>query len=77
MIWPTVPRLSVAEIMEIVGIHGLDISNVDGLVPQMLRAVCTDEHVDAVELFIKKFEVLELYSLVFFSQRDEIPKKRE
>jgi predicted protein tyrosine phosphatase len=48
-------QLTVADIMNEIALH-LYKSDIEELVPQMLRAVCKDEHVDAVEEFIRQFD---------------------
>lgn len=48
--------MNVAEIMNYIAEYGLKKGNFEELVPDMLRAVCKDEHVDVVEEFIKQFE---------------------
>jgi hypothetical protein len=51
--------MSVAEIMNIIAIDGLHAKNFETLVPEMLRAICKDEHVDAMEEFVKLFDEIE------------------
>jgi hypothetical protein len=51
--------MSVAEIMNLITEDGMDKTNFEELVPQILRAVCKDEHVDAVEAFIKQFDAID------------------
>jgi hypothetical protein len=49
--------MNVAEVMNYIAEQGgLDKTNFEEFVPDMLRAVCKDEHVDVVEEFIKEFE---------------------
>ena len=45
--------MTVAEIMNIIALDGLHAKNFETLVPEMLRAICKDEHVDAMEEFVK------------------------
>lgn len=49
-------QMSVAEIMNILAQRSLSKGNFEELVPQLLRAVCKDEHTDAVEEFIRQFD---------------------
>lgn len=51
--------MSVAEIMNIIALDGLHAKNFEMLVPEMLRAICKDEHVDAMEEFVKLFDEIE------------------
>lgn len=51
--------MNVAEIMNTIAKYGLSKGNFEEMVPDMLRAVCKDEHVDAVEEFIKQFEAID------------------
>ncbi len=51
--------MSVAEIMNIIALDGLHAKNFETLVPEMLRAICKDEHVDAMEEFVGLFDEIE------------------
>lgn len=51
--------MSVAEIMNQLQQSSLGQDNFEELVPEMLRAVCKDEYVDAVEEFIRQFEAID------------------
>ncbi len=51
--------MTVAEIMNIIALDGLHAKNIETLVPEMLRAICKDEHVDAMEEFVRLFDEIE------------------
>lgn len=51
--------MSVAEIMNIIALDGLHAKNFEMLVPEMLRAICKNEHIDAMEEFVKQFDEIE------------------
>lgn len=51
--------VTVADIMNYIEEHGLNKNNFEWLVSAMLQAVCKDEHVDAVEEFIQKFDAID------------------
>ena len=48
--------MSVAEIMNYIAEYGLGKHNFEEIIPQMLRAICKDEYVDATEEFIRMFD---------------------
>lgn len=47
---------TVADILNYIHFYGLNKGNVEDLVPKMLRAICRDDSVDAVEEFIAAYD---------------------
>ena len=47
---------SAAEILNYIHFYGLHKGNFEELVPKMLRAICRDDSVDAMEDFVKAFD---------------------
>lgn len=50
---------TVADILTYIHFYGLNKTNVEDLVPKMLRAICRDDSVDAAEQFIVAFDTID------------------